>query len=131
MSFTETAVYFVKGFYEVMENRRIHKKINEELDEFMRPEDQFISELIYFAVKTEVWIALKKLDYEDLCDGMYLYEIAEDILPNMLWDFFAEQKKNDMFYCWPTDEWIDKAMTKLHNEETKKYEDRKAKRGKS
>lgn len=112
MSYAETAVYFVKGFFETMRDRRVVAMLNsEEFQEFKTPEDAFISELIFLSVKTEVWIKKKKLDYEDLCDGAYLYEIAEDLLPSKLWTHFIDQHKSDSGFCFPDDKWVDATMT--------------------
>jgi hypothetical protein len=111
MSHAETAVYFVKGFFDAMKDRRVVGMLNsEEFQEFKTPEDAFISELIFLAIKTEVWIKKKKLDYEDLCDGVYLYEIAEDLLPNKLWTYFIDQYKEDSGYCFPDDVWVEITM---------------------
>lgn len=105
-------VYFVKGFFEQRAKCRNKKLLAYFADTYVQ-EDAFVDELVFFVARCEAWRKRQKFDFEDLCDGVYLYEVAEDYLPDMLWQDITAQYRRGAILCLPDDLWIDKVMTHL------------------
>lgn len=79
------SAYLVRGVFKVFRSSELNQLTEQ-------GEDGFIRELCYYAEDFVEWRRTEDIEYEEMTDGIYLYEEAEVALPKMLRKHFVEHE---------------------------------------